>query len=898
MKKKLIIAGIVVFVAFVALLMLPSMLIDENEFAETLKKEAQTITGYQASVANVEINVLPSPRLVIKQFAISNHPNASSDRLLLVDQMVFRLGLFDLLKGDIVVRGAEIVHPVVELESFADGVTNYEFIDRAALPNILKQDSTELKISGGLISSTNAKTKQVYEFKDINATVNLEGTEDNSSIDLAANIFGKQVTLSSAFRIKTMQNLKNAIVEGELNYAEEGSTLNYKGLLGMQDDKLRMDGTAAIESKDVIPWFSRIAAQEHTKGMDALQTPLPMKLDMKISADRGRVGVTFNDMEIASTTVGKGALSLSYNTPKAYAVDLKFKKFGLFEVFKDASYRKERDSLNHFLALMLPKNVAGTINVHSDEARVLDADGSNMVISASLDDGELVINQSYVHFPGESQAILFGILKPNEEGLIHLDGSVEFYGKDFSAFIEGLGYSNLKSIIKKTAPFRGKANLFFSDQQSTLSEFKFQAGDLMAAGGMTTQSEGGAPTVELTLKTSGLRLDPFFSLIAPITQSFNVSEQLGDTARSLPWLDNVRRTFIMNLSFENFELGSFNGTQANMVMTVAPKHITINPLSLDAGELNISGNIGFDQTAVMPNVDLNLNISQMSLMPFLGSHLRKLNIPRGNQQTVWSQEAIDMGYLRGFNGDINITIGRALHPAYTLQNLSFEATNRDGVLAIKNLETALWGGAMRFSGTLEASSVYSLQGSFYFDNINAQDMLQTFADNQAIRGKLNLSGQVKTTGMNADGWIKNAQLNAVFKGVNLVFKGFDLQGLIQAVSAVRSVADVVNTSRVALFRRETMFDSAEGSLYLENGTLKANDTKLRASNAVGRILGDVDIINWMMNVVLSFQLTSLSPTEYPTVLMSIQDSADNPVVGLDTRVLEGFVARKSVRSTD
>lgn len=898
MKKTLIVIGIVLLGAFAALLMLPSMLIDENEFADTLKKEAQTVTGYDASVSSVEISVLPSPRLIVKQFAISNHPNASSDRLLLVDQMVFRLGLFDLLKGDMIVRGAEIIHPVIELESFADGVTNYEFIDRAALPAILQQDATELKISGGLLASTNAKTKQVYEFKDINAVVNLEGDNADSTVDATGVIFGKNAGLKSTFRIKTMRDLKNVMVEGEIDYQEDGSTLAYKGLLGNENDQLRMDGTMAIESKDVIPWFARFTAQEHSKGMDALQTPLPMKLDMNVKAAKGKAGIILNHIEIASDTSGKGALSLSYVTPKAYAIDLKFKKFGLFEVFKDSTDRKERDSLNHFLALILPKDVAGTINIHSDEAKVLGAEGRDMLVSASLDDGELVVNQSYVYLAGGSQAILFGILKPNEEGLIHLDGSVEFYGDDFSAFIEGLGYPKLKNVIKKTAPFRGKANLFFSDQQSTLSEFKFEAGELTANGGMTVQSEGGAPTVELTLKTSGLRLDPFFSLIAPVTQSFNVSEQLGDATRALPWLNDVRRMFIMNLSFENFQLGSFNGTQANTVLTISPKRLTMNPLALNAGELTINGNVSFDQAGPMPDVDLNLNISQMSLMPFLGSDLRKLNIPRGNQQTVWSQEAMDLSYLRGFNGDIKVNIGRALHPAYTLQNLSFEANNRDGVLALKNIETSLWGGAMRFSGTLEASSVYSLQGSFYFDNISIEDMLQNVADNQVIRGKVNLSGQVRTAGMNADGWIKNAQLNGVFKGVNLIFKGFDLQGLIQAISVVRSVADVVNTSRVALFRRETMFDSAEGSLYLENGTLKANDTKLRTRNAVGRILGDIDVVNWITNLVLQFQLTSLSPTEYPTVLMTVQDSADNPVVGLDTRVLEGFVARNRIRGGD
>ncbi|MFO1243022.1 MAG: AsmA family protein [Rickettsiales bacterium] len=895
MKKVLIISLSIFAVLLIALTVIPSMLIDENKFAAELTQEATRITSYPASVAGVEVSVFPSPRLTIRQFSISNNPNASSDRLLLVDQMVFRLGIIDLLKGNIIVRGAEIIHPVVELESFADGTTNYSFIDNASMPGILRQDSTVMAITGGLITNTNAQKNQAYEIKDIAADVKLGGTEEDSSIDVSATLFGKPARLSSVFQLKSLEDVKNFATSGTFEYSEEGTVMKYDGNLGKTSGQLAVDGTLSVESKDIIPWFARLMASNHMKSVDALQTPLPVKLQMKTKMLDGKANIEFADMELAKSSVGKGTLAMSYGANQAYALDLHFSQFDLFEVFKDSTDRREKDSLNHLLTLMLPEHVSGTIEIKGDKARVLGADGHDFMLSASLEDGELVVNQSYVRLPGDSQAILFGILKPNEEGLIHLDGSIEFYGKDFSAFIDGLGYPNLKGVIKKTAPFRGKANLFFSDQLSTLSEFKFQAGDLFAAGGMTTQVVKGYPTVEITLKTNGLRLDPFFSLFTPITQSFNVSDQLSDASRTLPWLNQVRRTFILTLNFDDFELGSFKGSQSSMVVTIAPKKINFDSLTLSAGELGINGSIGFEQTGNMPNVDIKLDISKLSLLPFLGTNLRKLDVPRGNRQTVWSQDAIDLSYLKGFNGFININVQRAVHPAFTMDNLRFDAENHDGTLTIKNMEGALWNGAMRFSGTLEASSVYSLQGSFYLDNILVEDMLKSLADVSSARGRMNISGQVATTGMNADGWIKNAQLNAVMKGAGIVFSGFDLQGLIQAISSVRSVADVVNTSRVSMLRSETMFDRAEGSVYMDNGVLKTNEVLLATRNAVGRIGGEVDITNWISNLIFQFQLTSLSTSEYPSVVMTVQDSADNPVIGLDTRSLEAFVATRGVR---
>lgn len=893
--KKLIIFGGIFFVLVVsALIVLPALLIDENQFAKTLTEEAHAVTGYPASIAGVEVSALP-PRLTINQFSISNHPNATSDRLVLVDKMIFRLGILDLLQGDIVVRGAEIVNPVVEMEAFADGTSNYAFFDKAGMPGILKQDSTQLTIVGGLVSSINAQTNQIYEIKDINAKVSLGGVGSESTILMGAVLFGKQAQLNSVFTIKTLNDLKNFALSGVFDYAEEGSTVKYEGSIGKLNDLVEADGTLAIDSQDIIPWFARIMSSEHIKSVDALQTPLPVKADVKLKAHEGKSAIDFTSMTLAKTTVGKGTLSLAYSKNYAYALDLNFSQFDLFEVFKDSSSRKERDSLNHLLALMLPSDVTGGIEIKAEKAKVFGADGSDFLISASLEDGELVVNQSYVHLPGDSQAILFGILKPNEEGLVHLDGSIEFYGKDFSEFIAGLGYPNLKNIIKKTAPFRGKANLFFSDQQSTLSEFKFQAADLLAVGGMTMQTIKGQPTAEMTLKTSGLRLDPFFSLFTPVTQSFNVEDQLSEASRTLPWLNNVKSVFLLNLSFDDFELGSFKGTQSNTNVTIMPKRIKFDNIQLAAGELNINGNIGFDQTMQLPDIDINLDISKLSLLPFLGHDLRKLNVPRGNRQTVWPQDSIDLGYLRGFTGDIKINVAQAMHPAFTLNDLTFDAKNKDGTLGIKNLEASIWGGAMRFSGTLEASSVNSLQGSFYFNNVLIEEMMGDVADLTPISGRINLTGQVATTGMNADGWVKNAQVNTVMKAADVTFKGFDLQGLIQAISAVRSVADVVNTSRVSMLRRESTFSSLEGNLYLENGTLRVNNMLLRTNNAVGRILGEMDIITWIANLAFQFQLTSLSTTEYPTVVMTLQDSADDPLIKLDTRSLEAFVATRSIR---
>lgn len=894
MKKKLIIAGVVLAGLFIALLMLPPMLIDENEFAKNLTEEAHAITGYPTSIAGVEVSALP-PTLTIKQFAISNHPNASSDRLLLVDQMVFRLGVFDLLQGKIVVRGAEIVHPVVELEVFADGTSNYAFMDKAGMPGILKQDSTRLTIIGGLISRTVAETSQIYEIQNINANVSLGGTEDESNIALGATIFGKNAQLNSTFKIQSLTDLKNFSVNGNFEYIEEGSAVKYSGITGKLNDSIEADGTLSIDSVDVVPWFARIMSSEHIKSVDALQTPLPVKTEVKITAKDTKAKADFTNLTLAKTTTGKGSLALSYGKNYAYSLDLDFTQFDLFEVFKDSSSRKERDSLNHFLAIMLPSNVTGSVEIKAEKAKVFGADGNDFLLSASLEEGELVVNQSYVHLPGDSQAILFGILKPNEEGLIHLDGSIEFYGKDFSEFIAGLGYPDLKNVIKKTAPFRGKANLFFSDQQSTLSEFKFQAADLLAVGGMTMQTIKGQPTVEMTLKTSGLRLDPFFSLFTPVTKSFNVEDQLSEANRALPWLNQVRSLFLLNLSFDDFELGSFKGSQSTTNVTISPKRLKFDNIVLAAGDLNIAGNLSFDQTGQMPDIDANLDISKLSLMPFLGSNLRKVNVPRGNRQTIWPQETIDLAYLRGFTGDYRINVRQAIHSAFTLDNLTIDAQNKDGTLSFKNLQASLWGGGMRFTGTLEASSVNTLQGSFYLDNVLIQDMMEDVAGLTPITGRMNMTGQVATTGMNADGWVKNAQMSATIRAGNVTIQGFDLQGLIQAISAVRSVADVVNTSRVSMLRRETTFNQLGGSLYLKDGILRANEMNMQTNNAVGKLLGEMDVVSWMTNIAFQFKLTSLSTTEFPTVVMALQDSADNPVVKLDTRSLEAFVATRSIR---
>lgn len=519
---------------------------------------------------------------------------------------------------------------------------------------------------------------------------------------------------------------------------------------------------------------------------------------------------------------------------------------------------------------------------------------SNLLFMATLDGGELVINQAVMHMPGDTELLVFGIIKRSLDQSIHFDGSMELLGKRMLEFAHAFGFDKDKFITEHDGEFRAKASMFLSRANSVISSFKLQAGTLLASGGMTS-SEGGDYDNEYTLRISGIKLDPFVPLLVPGSRKDMQKSDFEDIMRRLDWLDTISKRIKLNLVLQNYKLSKTPGRQSALHLTLEQGKFGFQDSEFELGGIVFSGSVGYDQREEFPLIKADMSVSSFNIEPFTARNLRKAPVPRGNFKTVWKEEFFSFSYLKGYNSDLDIRIRNVVHPELGMQNARLVATSQNGKWDIKSFRGDIWDGVVKMNGMLDVASIPSMTLSFSLENIESVRLFSAFAGHENFLGKLSLNGQLATSGISAHNWIKNARGTFVVLGQNMIVKGFDVSSLVQAIPSVRSVADVTNTVRVAMLRRHTSFALVEGGFYLDNGVFKSTELKLRAKHSIGVVSGEMDLVSWNMNCRIDFGLITLARGDYPSISILFTNSIDDPEMTPDTRSLESFIARKYLR---
>ncbi|MBY0354423.1 MAG: AsmA family protein, partial [Rickettsiales bacterium] len=364
--------------------------------------------------------------------------------------------------------------------------------------------------------------------------------------------------------------------------------------------------------------------------------------------------------------------------------------------------------------------------------------------------------------------------------------------------------------------------------------------------------------------------------------------------RRLPWLNTINQRIFLNLLFEDFSLGQRKGIRSRFVASLEKDKVQFDTIEVNLEGASIRGVASFNQKDDLPLLTTQLHVSDYNLNSLFGTGHIQHPVPRGNMVPVWSSQPWETSFLRGYDSKMSIQIDRATHDSFSAKNLSFEAESTNGEWSIENIKADMWGGTLQSNVHLDVSSVPTFTTSFYLTNIRLEAFLKSLAGFEGLQGLSSLSAEISSSGISAADFVKNANGSVAFKGRDILLQGFDLASLVQTVPAVRSVADVVNTVRIATLRGFSSFSIVEGGFYFSQGALGTQGITFRSRHALGSYVGSIDLMRWIIQAAIQFKLISIATDEYPAVTVTLKDSLDQPIIDLDARSLEAWVARQKL----
>ena len=265
----------------------------------------------------------------------------------------------------------------------------------------------------------------------------------------------------------------------------------------------------------------------------------------------------------------------------------------------------------------------------------------------------------------------------------------------------------------------------------------------------------------------------------------------------------------------------------------------------------------------------------------------------GENKKHWSEKLLDMSWLNGYSGELELNIGKVTHKDIAIGNLKLKASFGKDLVIFRTFNFSYWGGQCGILGSLYGGKVPGFSISFTIVDAQVQSFLSSFTNRQNISGQMSISASLASSGVNILSWISQAEGKVVLIGRNIYVEGLNMQGVVDSVAISRTSSDVLNSVDHSIFNGFTIF-SIDGNLNIKNGMIRTPGIGLRTTSTIGNLTGELKMVPWTLELSSLFQFPSMSTETVPTMTIQYSGTPDSGELKTDTSSLESFVAKRII----
>ncbi len=444
-----------------AAVVVPLVMIDKDGIKREIETAVAERTGRQLEITgDLQISVLPTPRLVANGVRLANWSESAEPWMLDIAKVTATISPLDLLRGKVVARHVELQSPRLLLERRA-GRANWRFVPSGEMP-------PRPAASLGLIAVAHAATGEpaadepalfqtlvVHDgrlaYRDANGDKELDATriELDAAAEAARGPFqGSGTTTINGRSISFDSNVgriqSDHAVPVRINARLDAASLKLDGLL-LRDTDAGPVLKASLDAK--IPDLGGFA--------QGFGVAVPKLLEGKAFAYAGQLRLASNSGEVAEGQMRVGPTTadagISWNLDAArprIAARIKAQHLDLDAWTQPAKSADARDYVPRLIAAAvaaeplpgatLPGDLDVAFDIAADTVAWNGQAAQAFVAEGELSRGDLVLNQIAIQLPGAAQARAFGFVGGGM-AMRNLDVTVQASAANLRAVLDWVG---------------------------------------------------------------------------------------------------------------------------------------------------------------------------------------------------------------------------------------------------------------------------------------------------------------------------------------------------------------------------------------------------------------------------------------------------------------------------
>ncbi|MBL0941715.1 MAG: AsmA family protein [Alphaproteobacteria bacterium] len=787
-----------------------------NQYKPLLQDQARTYLGRDLKIeGDIKVVLLPYPSVSIQDIWLSNASAASTPNMVRLKEVSASIGLFALLKRQIVVNHLTFIKLEVGLEKFANGTTNWDFlakileqekpIKHADKMQSESKESYSPSIQLNRIDIRHAKItyregKSITEIKGLNTQ--LESHSLQGPFKANGSLIYEQLPLSFKAKIGEFKDSQPLKIQAEI---QQG--LHKVGFAGQLDRlKMQLNGNlhTLFDGKAVVPFESPLS---HLITLESTLEVNPKHILLE------NLNLTLGEAKAQ----GRGVLDLEGN--QGYQLQLKglpgstsLTTKGLLANMNpfQGNFEVMCEDLRLFLkwANVDIKSLSPVLKGKMSLKTSLKASVNQVQLSSlALNLGE---HQATGNVNWQGKNLDLNLQTRNLKPWLLLAGMKEAYD---------LGAVTLKAKLEgdiKHLKFNSQLNL-----SGGTVNFQGYLRELTEA--LSYSLDIGIAHTNLNTLFQGLQIDTAFL-------------RLGGSKIAGHLEGNAEKINITSLKASLTPQGSAVTIAGSALVDLSQQRpkvnaiLTLGPVIIDHFLPTTSSNAGHSQT-----------------------NGRGKSFP-GAPAHRWSQEQIDFSGLQVADIQLKLQVASLKYKVYYIQPFSLTAELLNGVLSIPTMTGGIFGGQFKSTALVSSQNLPSLQTTVNLKNANLQTLLASSPDLNIRGGQVNMDLRLSSRGKSSQDLVSQLEGYLSLLAEKGAFEGFDLHALAKNLKRAGSVDGLANLFGASMSGGRTLFDTFKTTFKIKNGVARTDDISLVSSAATATGKGFIDLPKWFMDISADIKL--------------------------------------------
>ena len=346
---------------------------------------------------------------------------------------------------------------------------------------------------------------------------------------------------------------------------------------------------------------------------------------------------------------------------------------------------------------------------------------------------------------------------------------------------------------------------------------------------------------------------------------------------------------------------ALTSAQAQMEFSGSPTAIRISKLTANLDETSLTGQMAVENMA-QPAVDLTLEMDTLNVDRYMPPQAEKKKPQEAEKapEPEKKQAGLELEPLRKLDLDGQIDIQELIVQKIKMHNVALTLSAHNGLVEIKPLKADLYEGTLHTSTTLDVrKNTPVIQVDKKLSGVNISPLLKDLVGRNPLTGKLNFEGDMKTTGLSTQDWLKNVDGDLSF-----LMDGGTIQGLNIANLLYNKIRAVQGKQPETAQTNTTEFTQLEAAAKLRQGMARESHVSLLSPLLQLDGSGSFDLVKQILDYSMKAEFTEkfqkqtglgLDKAGAITVPISLSGSFADPKYSVNVKSLIQDLGRKKIK---